>query len=51
MILDDGITALKDLHFSPPFLDDVGYYVRTHYAHGRHLPVYSSSNQWRRVLK
>ncbi len=35
MILDDGVTALKDLHFSPLFLDDASYYVGTHYAYGR----------------
>jgi hypothetical protein len=36
MILDDGVIALKDLHFNLLFLDDACYCVGTHYAHGRH---------------
>jgi hypothetical protein len=35
-ILDDGVTALKYLHFNPLFLDDAGCCARIHYAHGRH---------------
>jgi hypothetical protein len=36
MILDDGVTILKYLHFNPLFSDNAGYCARTHYAHGKH---------------
>jgi len=36
MILDYGVTALKNLHFNLLFSDNTGYYAGIHYAHGRH---------------
>jgi hypothetical protein len=36
MILDDGIIALKYLHFNSLFSNNASYYAGTHYGHGRH---------------
>jgi hypothetical protein len=36
MILNDGVTVLKYLHFTLLFSNDASYYAGIHYAHGKH---------------
>jgi hypothetical protein len=50
MILNDGVTTLKYLHFNHFFKNNAGYCARIHYAHGRHylciLVIISGGGFW-----